>query len=127
MGFSKRKSECAKKKLKTYLSNSAAFTPTQKKARYWFNVINTAAFKNKITFSNILVKNMRSNWGLCTHEGDLTEITVDAGISTRELFIATIAHEMVHLLQVQTKKSMNHSAYYLKWKRFFKKHYNITL
>jgi hypothetical protein len=133
MPISKRKRDAAVKKIKKYLMGSREFVPTQKKARYWFNVINTAAFDGKITFSNILVERMRLNLGLCTeyefHDGSKTrEIKIDVGIKTRAIFIATLSHEMVHILQSQTNKSMNHySKYYLRWKRYFKKHFDLSL
>lgn len=132
---SKRNKNSAIKKMKSYLvgRDGRDFKPTQKKARYWFNIINAAAFDGRIAFSNILVKQMKLYLGLCTEyeflDGSKTmEIKIDEAIKTRKLFIETICHELIHLLQFQKKYTLSHrSIFFIKWKRYFKNHFDISI
>lgn len=117
--------DLAQNKIKSYLANE--FVPTEKKARYWFDVINKAVFDDIIIPSEIKIRGMKKSWGMCSIDGDFSLITINSEITTRKLFISTLSHEMVHLWQVQTGQNMNHASSYLEWKKYFKKHFKIIL
>lgn len=120
----------AKKKLKRHLeryANDPSFEVTDKKVTYWFNVINKAAFSEKLSRPTFIIKALKGAWGMCTIDKDSVEISIDNDISSRELFIATIAHEMVHQWQHLNENKMSHTGSYLTWKRKFKKKFDIRL
>lgn len=122
----------AKRKLKSHLSRYAheeEFVVTERKAKYWFNVINKAMFDNKLPKPiKWELKNLRGCWGKCSCEGDVgVAIGISTQIDSRGLFLATLAHEMVHAWEMDTRGEMSHGKVYLKWKRLFKKKFNIVL
>lgn len=122
----------AKKKLKAHLDrykHEEDFMVTDRKVLYWFGVINRAMFKNELIKPMFILKKIKSNWGECNHNPETREITIniDTSIDSRDLFLATLAHEMVHMWQQQFEDRQSHTDSYLKWKRIFKKKFNITL
>jgi predicted metal-dependent hydrolase len=122
----------AKKKLKAHLDryiHEEEFTITERKVLYWFGVINRALFGGNLPLPKFEIKNMKSNWGECViHDNtDLATIRINAGIDSRNLFVATLAHEMVHQWQHINENRMSHATSYLMWKREVKKKFNIVL
>lgn len=126
----------AKKKLKDHLkhhrgeSTSGYFTPTEAVAWYWWRVINKAAFKNKLPYpSKIVIRKLRGAWGTCfgkTRDNNCI-ITISSDITSRKLFIATIAHEMVHQWQWYDKQHLDHASSFRSWNEYFKRNFGITL
>lgn len=126
----------AKKKLKDHLKThkskkpSCYFVPTETVAWYWWRVINKAAFKNKLPYpSEIVVRKLRGAWGLClgrTRENNCV-ITISSEIKDRKLFIATVAHEMVHQWQWYDKRSLDHATTFREWNSYFKRNFGIIL
>ena len=138
MAKKKKSSEtvAAKKKLKTHLKNhlgknSRYFHPTEAMAWYWWRVINKAAFKNELPYpSEIAIKNLRGAWGTCLGKTRTNEciICISTNIKSRKLFIATIAHEMVHQWQFHFGKgTLDHGLSYKDWDRYFRSHFGIIL
>lgn len=122
----------AKRKLKFHLDRYAhedEFVVTERKAKYWFSVINKAMFDNKLPKPiKWDLKNLRGCWGRCSGgEGAEVTIGISTQIDSRGLFLATLAHEMVHAWELDSKGEMSHGKVYLKWKRLFKKKFNIIL
>jgi len=119
----------AQKKLKTHVTRCGHcdLEVTEHLAHYWFTVINKAVFKDQLPRPNIVIRPMRKyrGWAHAKTGRNLMELANDP-INKNE-FISLIAHEMVHLWQWQTYKSMNHGQTFLYWKKFFKKHYNLSL
>lgn len=117
----------AKKKLKDHISKivplSCQFTPTESVAWYWWHVINKAAFKNALPPPEITIRKLRGAWGNCNGEN----ITISTNITNKKLFIATVAHEMVHQWQFHYGAKLNHGNVFRDWDIYFKKTFGIVL
>lgn len=121
-----------KKKLQAHLErykHEDSFIVTNRKISYWFNVINRAMFDGKLPRPKFELKKMEDAWGMCWHTKKTGEIIIylDTGIDSRDLFIATLAHELVHFWQQLNEGRQSHIKSYLRWKRIFKKKLNIDL
>lgn len=125
------KSSIAKKKIKCHLSkyrHNANFSISNTLVQYWFHVLNKAAFRNKLNTPAFEVRKMKGYWGMCTEDADNTcIITISSDIDSKELFIATLAHEMVHQHQLLYENKISHHGSFLEWKRYFKRYFRITL
>lgn len=125
----------AKKKLNGHLKGKTAtcyFTPTESVAWYWWRVINKAAFKNKLPYpEEIVIRKLRGAWGLCngkTKNGyDSCIITLTTDIKDRKMFIATVAHEMVHQWQWHTRRNFDHTTSFRGWSSYFKRNFGIVI
>lgn len=124
-------SSAAKKKVKSHViryKNGNDFQFTERHILYWFGVINRAAFRNKLPVPSFFIRNMPGFWGWCiADDNDALMIKLSTNIHNRELFIATLAHEMVHMHQYIYEGKMNHVGSFFTWKRFFKKHMQIEI
>jgi hypothetical protein len=126
----------AKKKLKDHLkthrskTSACYFVPTESVAWYWWRVINKAAFKNKLPYpEEIVIRKLRGAWGLCNGKtrNDTCIITISSEITNRKLFIATVAHEMVHQWQWYDRGRLDHASSFREWNEYFKRNFGIVL
>lgn len=120
----------AKSKLKSHVArykHDQGFEVTERHILYWFGVINRAAFRNKLEQPKFVIRRMRGAWGFCEGYKGKVVITLSSKIDNRELFLATLAHEMVHQYQYVTEDKITHTGSFIEWKRFFKRYMNITL
>jgi len=100
---------------------------TPRKIRIWWSVINEAAFDGKLPIPRFNVHRMKKTWGSClSYEYDV-KITINSDINTKELFMGTLAHEMVHQWQFHRGMRMSHTDSYLRWAKKFKERYGIIL
>lgn len=129
--MSKKKSiVVAKKMIRKHIKNvSGGFVVTKSMVKYWFNVINKASFGGMLKKVPLHVQRLRGMVGRInvyqSIEGVITSQIFINGYRIRDkaYMINTIAHEMVHLWQVQTfnnLKSVCHNHTYYEWKRYFK-------
>ena len=128
--------------------NVKHFTPTVEQCQSWFRILNRGMFGSNLTQPTLIVRRMIYDWGLCVADWDNRKcrkgtfdqrvIPYHVPINYRiELhnkfprwkdFIETLAHEMVHLYQMQVWKDpySNHNSYFYSWKNYFKQH-NLQL
>ena len=128
--------------------NVKHFTPTVEQCQSWFRILNRGMFGSNLTQPTLIVRRMIYDWGLCVADWDNRKcrkgtfdqrvIPYHVPINYRiELhnkfprwkdFIETLAHEMVHLYQMQVWKDpySNHNANFYSWKNYFKQH-NLRL
>ena len=128
--------------------NVKHFTPTVEQCQSWFRILNRGMFGRNLTEPTLIVRRMIKDWGLCIADWDNRKcragtfnqrvIPYHVPINYRiELhnkfprwkdFIETLAHEMVHLYQMQVWKDpySNHNSYFYSWKNYFKQH-NLQL
>ena len=128
--------------------NVKHFTPTVEQCQSWFRILNRGMFGRNLIQPKIIVRRMINDWGLCIADWDNRKcragtfnqrvIPYHVPINYRiELhnkfprwkdFIETLAHEMVHLYQMQVWKDpySNHNANFYSWKNLFKQH-NLEL
>ena len=123
----------AKERLKSHVAKCGKdndFFVNENLVLYWFHIINKAAFKGKLPVPKLEFRKLRGKWGLCTEiiDGNNCVIAVSSDIDSRELLIGTISHELVHQWQHLFEKSeMTHAGSFIKWKKYFKKHFGIIL
>jgi hypothetical protein len=128
--------------------NVKHFTPTVEQCQSWFRILNRGMFGSNLTQPTLIVRRMIKDWGLCIADWDNRKcragtfnqrvIPYHVPINYRiELhnkfpmwkdFIETLAHEMVHLYQMQVWKDpySNHNANFYSWKNYFRQH-NLRL
>ena len=128
--------------------NIKHFTPTVEQCQSWFRILNRGMFGSNLIQPTLVVRRMINDWGLCIADWDNRKcragtfnqrvIPYHVPINYRiELhnkfprwkdFIETLAHEMVHLYQMQVWKDpySNHNSYFYSWKNYFKQH-NLQL
>ena len=128
--------------------NVKHFTPTVEQCQSWFRILNRGMFGANLTQPKLIVRRMIYDWGLCIADWDNRKcrkgtfnqnvipyhVPIDYRIELHNKFprwkdfIETLAHEMVHLYQMQVWKDpySNHNAYFYSWKNYFKQH-NLRL
>ena len=115
-------------KIKTYLdknTNNTYFTIRQ--AKYWYNILNTAIFKNKLFMPELKVKKLKSNFGEFCYDNNTCSITLDK-IKNKFEFFSTLGHEMTHQYQYQYYNgAINHGQNFKYWNDKFIKQLNISL
>jgi hypothetical protein len=101
--------------------------PSVSLANYWFTVINYAVFDNALPRPQFVIKQMNKYDGWCRADENEVVIEISTNMRSRRNFIATVAHEMVHLSQWVTRKNMGHGPDYKEWKKFFEENYGLIL
>ena len=104
--------------------NKKGFRPTDHQAYQWFRVLNRSLFNSRLPMVHIQVRKLHNDWGRCvanwdnrkTPKGKFDQRIIPYHIDVEfyiELhckfpkwkdFIETLAHEMVHLYQMQVLK-----------------------
>ena len=128
----KNKAVNVRKQLKVKLENTATrykntigFKPTEQQAYQWFRYINRALFNSRLPMVHIQVRKLHNDWGRCVADWDnrhcrkgtfdqrvipyhKTEVFYRIELHCKfpkwKDFIETLAHEMVHLYQMQVMK-----------------------
>ena len=128
--------------------NVKHFTPTVEQCQSWFRILNRGMFGSNLTQPTLVVRRMIYDWGLCIADWDNRKCrkgTFDQRVIPYHIpinyrielhnkfprwkdFIETLAHEMVHLYQMQVWKDpySNHNSNFYSWKNYFKQH-NLRL
>ena len=147
----KKRNKTLKLRVKKALArrkNVKHFTPTVEQCQSWFRILNRGMFGSNLIQPTLVVRRMIYDWGLCIADWDNRKcragtfnqrvIPYHVPINYRiELhnkfprwkdFIETLAHEMVHLYQMQVWKDpySNHNSHFYSWKNYFKQH-NLQL
>jgi len=131
--MTKKKLKALKRAYEECEDDTDVFFPRKSDIKHWFDFINEMMFNGLVERpSHIEIKRMRN---LGQAEGDLnTGVTCmrlrdrfravsqrNLIASASQMFISTVAHEMVHLWQFQTDYTMNHGRGFQEWKTKFKK------
>tara|TARA_B100000686_G_scaffold354985_1_gene468724 strand:+ start:6885 stop:7337 length:453 start_codon:yes stop_codon:yes gene_type:complete len=118
------------------------FKPTVAQAQSWFSVLNRALFGNRLWMPDIYVKGIHNARGQIVYDWDgrvtplgtydsrkipyhnhtlWIEMELASKFRTWKDFIETLAHEMVHLYQMQIQKDpyANHNKRFYAWKQKF--------
>ena len=128
--------------------NVKHFTPTVEQCQSWFRILNRGMFGRNLIEPKITVRSMKFDWGLCIADWDNRKcrkgtfnqrvipyhVPINYRIELHNKFprwkdiIETLAHEMVHLYQMQVWNDpySNHNANFYSWKNYFKQH-NLQL
>jgi len=91
--------------------------PEQEDIRMLFDALNEVIFDNKLPyFDRVIIRRMRSNWAvLWSDDESAFELEVRPIYPTFDFFVATLAHEMVHIYQVLTEGKRHHGNSFKKW------------
>jgi len=120
------------------------FTPTIEQCQSWFRILNRGMFGRNLIAPEFRVRRMIYDWGLCVADWDNRKcragrfnqrlipyhvpikykIELHDKYPTWKDFIETLAHEMVHLYQMQVWKDpySNHNSNFYSWRNYFKLH-----
>ena len=106
-------------------NKSKKYHPNHRKVRLWYNRINKILFQGKLNPHQKIDINIRSrldkNLGEFYYNCSPQELHLRHEYENIQLFIETLAHEMVHLWQKDNKKPCNHGKDFLKWDIKFNK------
>ena len=124
--------------------NVKHFTPTVEQCQSWFRILNRGMFGRNLIAPAFRVRRMIYDWGLCIADWDNRKcragtfnqrlipyhvpikykIELHNKFPTWKDFIETLAHEMVHLYQMQVWKDpySNHNSHFYSWRNYFKLH-----
>ena len=124
--------------------NVKYFTPTVEQCQSWFRTLNRGMFGSNLTQPTLVVRRMIYDWGLCIADWDnrkcragtfdqrvipyhvpiIYKIELHNKFPRWKDFIETLAHEMVHLYQMQVWKDpySNHNSNFYSWKSYLKQH-----
>jgi len=128
--------------------NVKHFTPTVEQCQSWFRILNRGMFGRNLIEPTLVVRRMIYDWGLCIADWDNRKcrkgtfdqrvipyhVPISYGIELHNKFprwkdfIETLAHEMIHLYQMQVWKDpySNHNSNFYSWKNYLKQH-NLRL
>jgi hypothetical protein len=124
--------------------NVKHFSPTIEPCQSWFRILNRGMFGRNLIAPVFRVRRMIYDWGLCIADWDNRKcragtfnqrlipyhvpikykIELHNKFPTWKDFIETLAHEMVHLYQMQVWKDpySNHNEHFYSWRNYFKLH-----
>ncbi len=124
--------------------NIKHFTPTIEQCQSWFRTFNRGMFGGHLVRPEFKVRRMVYDWGICVADWDNRKcragrfnqkiipyhvpieyrIELHNKYPTWKDFIETLAHEMVHLYQMQVWKDpySNHNSNFYSWRNYLKSH-----
>ena len=112
-------SKTAREKIRNHLDarSNHSVQVSERMVRYWWRVCNVALFKNKLYPPRDIQIEKLKDWGFCRSHGTDHEVTIvlSEELGTRELFLSTLIHEMVHQWEHETYGRMGHGKRYQQW------------
>ena len=124
--------------------NIKSFTPSVEQCQSWFRTLNKTIFHKNLDEPTFVVRRMIYDWGICVADWDNRKcragrfnqriipyhvpieyrIELHNKYPTWKDFIETLAHEMVHLYQMQVWKDpySNHNSNFYSWRNYLKSH-----
>lgn len=131
--MTKRKRKALKKAFEENEDCSDVFLPKKADFNYWFAFINSVMFDNCLDKpKQVEIRRLHGRLGEaeCNLETGVTcirlknrfyAVTKGRPASSKQMFINTLAHEMVHLLEVQLCGRMTHGKFFKNWKKVFER------
>ncbi len=119
----------SREKIRNHLDNRSnhSVQVTERMARYWWRVCNVAIFNNKLYPPNTIQIEKLKDWGYCKANEEGVTIALDEDIATRELFLSTLIHEMVHQWEQETYGRMGHGKRYQSWVKRVSKYIGLDI
>ena len=127
-----RKIKALKRAVEEHEEAEDVFFPTKSDFLYWFTFINSAMFDNCLRMPDeFQFRRLRGAFGIAIgdtktgrtvirlKERFTSEKIRSVAVSSRQMFIATLAHEMVHILEFQISGTMKHGTFFRNWKKKF--------
>ena len=136
--MTKTKIKALKRAYQEHADAEDTFFPSKRDFLYWFTFINSAVFEGCLKRPDLEIARLRGMIGQAVGDietgktlirlkdrfTDKKTRTITA--SSKQMFINTVAHEMVHCLEFQIHGTMKHGEFYKIWKKKFKE-MDITL
>lgn len=103
------------------------FQPQKKEVLYWFDVINTHIFENKLKFfDQVTISPLKEHWAYVNYNKKKSsrKLHLHDRFPNLSFFLDILGHEMVHLwqlTQLKDNKGKHDKSFYL-WKDKFKKY-----
>jgi hypothetical protein len=92
-----------------------------KKCKYWFHILNYILFDDSLQLNfEFVIKNYDNTKDLAMcyiYETQVYEIRMNHVYPNKIIFLNTLAHEMVHIYQLQNNQSFSHGPSFFSWKR----------
>lgn len=106
------------------------YEPSLAECNRIFDLLNKSIFNNKLPRPRFKVRRLHKAWGECVGfwipktnpEIRYSEISINYKYPSPQMFIATLAHELVHHWQWITIGEMTHGKSFSKWKPIFHEH-----
>ena len=111
----------AQEKVRDHLDSRSTHTVeiTENLVRYWWRVLNVAVFRGKLNPPvEIVIKQIKGEYGHCLGYPDekKVNIIISPDVTSRELFLTVLVHEMVHQWEHETYSRMGHAKRFYAWK-----------
>lgn len=131
--MTKTKIKALKRAYHDHAEAEDTFFPTKRDFNFWFQFINSAYFDNSLNQPKLEIARLRGKIGLAVGDPETGETLIrlkerfcerkyrSTVASSRQMFINTVAHEMVHCLEFQIFGTMSHGEFYKTWKKKFQK------
>lgn len=120
----------AQEKIRSHLDKRSnhSVTVSSRLIKYWWKVCNIALFNKKLYPPQIVVKDLKDDWGYCKPlSRDKVEICIASEHPNRAMLFSTLVHEMVHQWENQTYGRMGHGKRYLHWKTKIDKYLGLDI
>ena len=127
-----RKRKALKKAFQENEDSADVFFPKKSDFNYWFTFINSVMFDNCLDKpTRVEIRRLHGRLGEAECDVNTGETCIrlkdrfyaasraDLDASSKQMFINTLAHEMVHLLEMQMIGKMTHGRFYKGWKKTF--------
>lgn len=91
--------------------------PTARMVQRWWRELNAEVFNRTLLAPlSVAVASDREAYAWCVDAGGgRCSIRFDSAPMTRTFFLAILAHEMVHALQLQSAQEMDHASGFIAW------------
>lgn len=120
-------SKCKKRIKRASHDDSTIIEVTERKVQFWFNVINTAIFNNRLPkFHEIEIGYFKDFHAMCECDDVTYTLKIKSKFENRKRFVEVIVHEMIHLYEWVEYHKMTHGKDFFEWKNKLKK-YNLDL
>jgi len=120
-------SKCKKRIKRASHDDSTVIEVTERKVQFWFNVINTAIFNNRLPkFHEIEIGSFKDFHAMCECDDVTYTLKIKSKFENRKRFVEVIVHEMIHLHEWVEYQKMTHGKDFFEWKNKLKK-YNLDL
>ena len=118
------------KRLQRESNKNKKYHPTKHAITRWFNIINREIFDNgldpyeSVKIGGVLARFWGTTQEVTDIDGNLTRVKLELQhrFPGFDVFLITLAHEMVHLFQAREHGMSNHGRTFYAWQDEFKKH-----
>jgi len=102
------------------------YTVTIRKCKYWFHILNHILFDDQLVLNfEFKIKDYTYSNALAVCYSDtytrVFDVRMNSEYENKIIFLNSLAHELVHVWQLQNNQSWNHGPSFFQWKKKFSK------